>query len=160
MNRLESEQQLLTQSLSKHEESIKVLERELSGLGERRSECTNAISLVESLQAQTGKFRASVQAHVDYMRETKLCLEKMRLKLADIIRKLHECQYEETRRCIGARLREVLAIIQGAPKTITTAKPKEVRKAMKYLTDIDSKTGEVVRILTLSQISGGQLLCK
>jgi hypothetical protein len=135
--------------LKPHEDAIQALQRELSGLNLRREELADAIRLVAGLNTQTSIFRNTVQDNVDYMRQTKLCLDRTRLKLMDIIRKLHECQYEETRRSIAVRLREVLTTIQTVPtKKLVAIEPVQMSKAMKYLTDIDNRTGEVVKILT------------
>jgi chromosome segregation ATPase len=149
-NKLQAEQKHLTAALSSHEHSIEALESELSCLDTSRHDHAEAIALLEKLQAQTSRFRANVQENLDQARNTKLYLNKTKLKLADIIQKLHECQYEETRRGIAARLREVLTMIQSGPsQKMTTSGPEKVRKAMEYLIEIDQRTVQVVDILTM-----------
>jgi hypothetical protein len=124
------------------------LEIELFGLDLQKGELVEAIDLIEALQKQTSDFRSAVQQNIDYIRETKLSLGKTRLRLTDIVRKLHECQYEETRRCIASRLREVLFTVQAGQTRKTTAiEPKQVEKAMQYLADIDGRTVAVLNIL-------------
>jgi hypothetical protein len=125
------------------------LQLELSGLDLRREELADAIRLVEALRVQTSIFRTAVQDNIDYIRKTKLCLDRTRLELTDTIRKLRECQYEETRR-LAIRLREVVTTIQAVPAQKALAiEPGQLRTAMQYLTDIDNRTVEVVKILTV-----------
>jgi chromosome segregation ATPase len=146
---LEKEQERLTALLKPHEDAIRTLKIELSGLDLRRDELAAALRSVEALHKQTSILRTSVQDNIDFARQTKLALERTRLKLADIVQTLQDCQYEETRRLIAIRLREVLATIQAgsAKKAI---EPEQLRKATQYLTDIDNKTVEVVRVLTMT----------
>jgi hypothetical protein len=126
------------------------LQLELSGLNLRRDKLADAIRLVEGLNMQTSIFRSTVQDNINYIRQTKLCLDRTRLKLTDIIRTLHECQYEETRRSIAVRLRGVLTTMQAVPaKKLVASEPLQQAKAMQYLSEIDNRTREVVGILSV-----------
>jgi hypothetical protein len=99
---------------------------------------------------QTSVFRSAVQDNINYIRQTKLCLDRTRLKLTDIIRTLHECQYGETRRSIAMRLRGVLTTMQAVPaKKLVASEPLQQAKAMQYLSEIDNRTREVVGILSV-----------
>ena len=154
MFNLESQRENLTRKLASHEASIEALKAELATLDAERHTHAKTIKIIEELQARTGVMRREIEEKLDQLRAVQLVLHNIHTKLENIIWQLEECQYLETRKDIGGKLRSILNSICGlGDKEVLSLRGDQYAKAMCSLLEIDEKTKEVLDIARLAQKS-------
>ena len=154
MSNLESQREKLSRELASHEASIMALKVELATLDAERQSHANTIEMIEELQARMGHIRKEIEEKLDQLRAVQLVLHNIHTKLENIIWQLEECQYVETRKDIGRKLRSILNSICGlGEKEVLSLRGNQFAKAMCMLSEIDEKTKEVLEIARLVQDS-------
>ena len=143
---LQTQQQSLALAVSKHDASVRGMKAELSRSSQNLNACSEIIEKVDEFQRKSETFRVESQASLNELYYVQTVLDKTREKLRIISKELHECRYEESRRGIAERLRDVLATIQSVPQKVKSASMIHVKNATRMLTEIDEQTEEVLHI--------------
>lgn len=147
---LQTQKQSLASTLSDHGASVRAMKAELAKSTQNLNACSKAREEVEAFDRKSRTLFAESQRKIDELCIVQIVLDKVHEKIRIISLGLHECRYEESRRGITERMRDVLRTIQDVPKDIKSANAKDISKATRELIEIDERTEEVLHIAQLS----------
>ena len=146
MQDLETQELSLALAVSKHDASVRGMKAELARSSQNLTACSEIIKRVDWFQDKSEAFRMESQTSLNELYVVQTVLDKTREKLRIIAKELHECRYEESRRGITGRLRDILGAIQNVPQKVKSANTIDINRATRMLTEIDEKTEEVLHI--------------
>lgn len=136
--------------LSEHDASVRVVKDKLANSTQNLNIRNKEKEEVEAFDCKNRNLLAESQRKFDELCVVQTVLDKINEKIRIMTKELHECRYEESRRGVAERLRDVMRTIQDVPKEIKSANAKHIAKAIRELTEIDEKTEEVLHIAQLS----------